>query len=194
MYDYISGKIIQRTATHITLDCNGIGYAINISLNTFGKISEGEQRKIFVHQVVKEDAHTLFGFADEEERKLFRNLITVSGIGATTARMILSSLSPSEIEHAIVTGNTPVLQNVKGIGAKSAQRIIIDLKDKLKKSEVTLHITNLSNGGNRQEALSALLTLGFAKNAAEKSLDTAIRQKGKDLSVEELIKTALGSL
>ena len=194
MYDYISGKIISKTATHIVLECAGIGYHVNISLNTYSKIKEGSQCKIFTHLAIKEDAHTLYGFADEDERAMFRNLISVSGVGASTARMMLSSLSPIEIAHAIVTGNAPVLQNIKGIGSKSAQRIIIDLKDKLGKPDAALKLISIIHNTNRDEALSALLTLGFAKNAAEKSLDNAIKSKGNELSVEELIKSALGNL
>lgn len=194
MYDYITGKIISKTATHVVLECAGIGYHVNISLNTYSKVNEGSQCKIFTHLSIKEDAHTLYGFADEDERRMFRNLISVSGVGASTARMMLSSLSPVEIAHAIVTGNAPVLQNIKGIGSKSAQRIIIDLKDKLAKSETNTKMISVIHNTNRDEALSALLTLGFAKNAAEKSLDHAVKSKGTDLSVEELIKSALGNL
>lgn len=194
MYDYISGKVISKTATHVIIECSGIGYHLNISLNTYSKINEAEHCKIFTHLAIKEDAHALYGFADEDERKMFRNLISVSGVGATTARMILSSLSPAELEQAILTGNAPMLQNIKGIGAKSAQRIIIDLKDKLGKSETSSKIISVANNTNRDEALSALITLGFAKNAAEKSLDHAIKNKGTNLSVENLIKAALGNL
>ena len=194
MYDYISGKIISKTATHIILECAGIGYQLHISLNTYSKINEGSHCKIFTHLSIKEDAHTLYGFADEDERSMFRNLISVTGVGAATARMMLSSLSPVEIARAIVTGNAPVLQNIKGIGSKSAQRIIIDLKDKLSKAEINTKIISVIHNTNREEALSALLTLGFAKNAAEKSLDYTIKSKGADLSVEDLIKSALGNL
>ncbi len=194
MYDYFTGKITSKTATQIVLDCNGIGYALNISLNTFSKVTEGQQCKIFVHLSIKEDAHTLYGFADEDERRMFRNLITVNGIGTSTARMMLSSLSPAEIEQAIVTGNAPVLQNIKGIGAKSAQRIIIDLKDKIRKTSDPSNLISIPHNKIRQEALSALVTLGFAKNAAEKSVDSVIRTKGNNVSVEDLIKTALASL
>ena len=194
MYDYIIGKIISKTATHIVLDCAGIGYHINISLHTYSEIKEGTQCKIYTHLAIKEDAHTLYGFADEDERRMFRHLISVSGVGASTARMMLSSLSPAEVEQAIVTGNAPVLQNIKGIGTKSAQRIIIDLKDKLGKGESAHKIISASHNTNRDEALSALVTLGFAKNTAEKSLDHAIRAKGTNLSVEDLIKSALGNL
>src|SRR6185436_7164168 len=194
MYDFISGKIISKTATHIVLECAGIGYQVNISLNTYSKIQEGSNCKIFTHLAIKEDAHTLYDFADEDERKMFRNLISVSGVGAATARMMLSSLTPVEIAQAIVTGNAPVLQNIKGIGSKSAQRIIIDLKDKLAKTDVNVKMISVIHNTNRDEALSALLTLGFAKNAAEKSLDHAIKSKGTDLSVEDLIESALVNL
>lgn len=194
MYDYISGKIISKSATHIVLDCDGVGYSINISLNTFSQIKEGQQCKIYVHLSIKEDAHTFYGFADENERRLFRNLITVSGIGASTARMMLSSMTPVEIEQAIVTGNAPILQNIKGIGAKSAQRIIIDLKDKIRKSSDFSLLTIPQHNTIREEALSALITLGFAKNAAEKSVDQVFKTKGTNVSVEELIKAALANL
>jgi Holliday junction DNA helicase RuvA len=194
MYDYISGKVISKTATHVVIECSGIGYHLNISLNTYSRVNEGEHCKIFTHLAIKEDAHTLYGFADEDERKMFRNLISVSGVGASTARMILSSLSSSELEEAILTGNAPMLQNIKGIGAKSAQRIIIDLKDKMGKSETSSKIVSVLYNRNREEALSALITLGFAKNAAEKSLDHAIKNNGTNLSVENLIKSALGNL
>lgn len=194
MYDYIYGKIILKTATHLVLECAGIGYHINISVNTYSQIKEGSSCKIFVHLAIKEDAHTLYGFANEDERRMFRHLISVSGVGAATARMMLSSLSPSEVEQAIVTGNAPVLQNIKGIGAKSAQRIIIDLKDKLGKGEFTNKLISVSHNTNRDEALSALITLGFAKNAAEKSLDQVIKNKGTNLGVEDLIKSTLASL
>jgi Holliday junction DNA helicase RuvA len=194
MYDYITGKIISKSATQVVLECAGIGYQVNISLNTYSKIEEGSHCKIFTHLAIKEDAHTLYGFADEDERRMFRNLISVSGVGAATARMMLSSLTPVEIANAIVTGNAPVLQNIKGIGSKSAQRIIIDLKDKLGKTDTPAKLISINHNTNRDEALSALLTLGFAKNAAEKSLDHAIKSKGNELSVEELIKSALGNL
>jgi len=194
MYDYVSGKVISKSATQIVLDCNGIGYAMNISLNTFSKLKEGQLCKIFVHLSIKEDAHTLYGFADEDERRVFRNLITVNGIGASTARMMLSSMTPVEIEMAIVTGNAPVLQNIKGIGAKSAQRIIIDLKDKIRKSSDPATSISFSHNKIRDEALSALVTLGFAKNAAEKSVDSAFKSKGNNASVEDLIKAALANL
>lgn len=192
MYEYIAGKIILKSATNLVVDCGGIGYNLNISLNTFSKVELNAVQKIYTHLAIKEDSHSLYGFADEEERRLFRLLITVNGIGASTARMILSSLNPAELQEAIVQGNAPVLQSIKGIGSKSAQRIIIDLKDKILKTDSTSVAAPIASAPSiRQEALSALLTLGFAKNAAEKSIDSVLRNKGTSLSVEDLIKSAL---
>lgn len=194
MYDYIKGKLITKTATQLTVETGGIGYDISISLNTFTKIKDADEGKIFLHLAVREDAHVLYGFADMEERAMFRNLITVNGVGATIARMMLSSLSPFEIQQAIVQGNAPLLQRIKGIGTKSAQRIIIDLKDKLTKDPVdATHILPTQSNTIRNEALSALLVLGFVKAQAEKAIDLAIR-KSNPASVEELIKGALASL
>lgn len=195
MYEYITGKIVYRSATNAVIDCHGIGYNLNISLNTYSKLREGETHTVFTHLSVKEDSHTLFGFAEEDERRMFRQLITVNGVGASTARMILSSLNPSELQDAIVQGNAPVLQSIKGIGSKSAQRIIIDLKDKILKGEgAQVMVVAGSQSSAKQEALSALMTLGFARHAAEKSLDSVIKSKGTSLSVEELIKSALGTM
>ena len=194
MYEYITGKLTIKTATYVVVETGGIGYNINISLNTYSKIKDLDVCKIYTHLAIKEDAHTLFGVADETEKKLFRHLISVSGVGATTARMILSSLSPPELHQCIVTGNAPVLQNVKGIGAKSAQRIIIDLKDKLAKEAPGEFLPTSLRNTNREEALSALVTLGFAKNSAEKSLDTVLKSGEDSMSVETLIKSALNNL
>ncbi len=194
MYDYLIGTVTAKTATHMVVECNGIGYFVNISLNTYAKVSEGRQQKVYVHFFVKEDAHTLYGFADESERRLFRQLISVTGVGPATARMALSSLSPDELEHAIVTGDTPVIQAIKGIGAKSAQRIIIDLKDRIRRPEGIPVPGAVPAAGMRQEALSVLITLGFAKGVAEKSVDAAIRKGGGDQGVEDLIKAALNTI
>jgi len=194
MYEYISGKLTVKTATYVVIEAGGIGYNINISLHTYGRIKNLDQCKMYTHLAIKEDAHTLYGFADETEKKLFRHLISVSGVGAGTARMILSSLSPPELHQCIVTGNAPVLQNIKGIGAKSAQRIIIDLKDKLSKETPGDFLPSSKGNTNREEALSALVTLGFAKNIAEKSLEQVLRTATVDMSVEALIKSALNNL
>ncbi len=194
MYDYLVGTITVKTATSVVVDCNGVGYHLNISLHTFSKINEHEKQKIFVHLSVKEDAHTLYGFADEAERSMFRQLISVNGIGASTARMMLSSMEPQELEQAIVTSDVTRLQSIKGIGGKSAQRIIIELKDKIRKSDILIQFAGASANAHRQEALSALITLGFAKNAAEKSVDSIIKKNGDKTSVEDLIKSALNAM
>lgn len=196
MYEYITGNFITKTATQVVVEANGIGYEINISLHTFSKIKDEHKGKIFLHLSIKEDAHTLYGFAEEAERKMFRHLITVNGVGTNTARMILSSLSPNDVQHTIASGNAPALQKIKGIGAKTAQKIIIDLRDKVFKEAPEMAgqpLHNISASG-RSEALSALVTLGFARNAAEKALETTFKQKGENATIEELIKGALNNM
>lgn len=194
MFEYISGTFVERTPTHFVVEANGVGYHIQVSLHTYSLLKDQLSGKLFVYFSVKEDSHTLFGFADNSEKKLFKHLISVNGVGAGTARMILSSLSPPEIHKCIVTGNAPVLQSIKGIGAKSAQRIIIDLKDKLTKEESPEDIISTGNNMIKDEALSALITLGFARNQAEKAVEQAIRNSGLESNVEQVIKAALGSM
>lgn len=194
MIHHLDGKLISKNPTQLVIECAGVGYVVNISLHTFSKITDSERCKVFTHLSIKEDAHTLYGFFDEEERQLFRHLISVSGIGTNTARMMLSSLSPTEIQQAIINGNAAVLQNIKGIGGKTALRTIIELKDKLgKASGVVTGITNLNYNKTKEEALGALTTLGFVKSNAEKVIDQIIR-KNADITVEQLIKEALKSL
>jgi len=193
MIDYIQGKVTRITPAFLTIETGGVGYFINISLSTFSKLEGKEQYKILVHEVIREDSHQLFGFADEEEREIFRFLISVSGVGAATARMMLSSLSSTEIEKAIIGSDVNVLKSVKGIGLKTAQRIIVDLKDKLGKPSGSGEIFAFSDNTRREEALSALVMLGFAKSAVIKVLDKIAREE-KDLSVENLIKRALKNL
>ncbi len=195
MINHLDGKLIAKHPTHLVIECAGVGYMVHISLFTYTKISDSERCKVYTHLSIKEDAHTLFGFFDEEERQLFRHLISVSGIGANTARMMLSSLSPTEIQQAIVNGNAAVLQNIKGIGAKTALRAIIELKDKLgKASGMVATTTNLSFNKTKEEALVALTTLGFVKNSAEKVIDQIVRRNGDGITVEQLIKEALKAL
>ncbi|NNF01727.1 MAG: Holliday junction branch migration protein RuvA [Bacteroidia bacterium] len=194
MYNYIIGKITEQSATAITLEASNVGYYLHISLNTFAKIKGLKEAKIYVHLQVKEDSHTLFGFADASERALFRQLLSVNGVGASTARMILSSQSPAELHKNIVSGNAPVLQKIKGIGGKTAQRIILDLKDKLLKLDPDSEIQPTSDNTSRDEALSALLTLGFQKKASEKVLETVVNDLGAESSVEDLVKMALAKL
>ncbi len=194
MYSYIKGKLIEKNPTYVVIESAGIGYYINISLHTFSKISNDEQCKLFIHFVVREDAQILYGFADEDERKLFRHLISVSGVGSNTARLILSSLKTEEIFDAIINNKPSVLQSVKGIGGKSAQRIIIDLKDKLYKEGVSVGNLEISHNTQKDEALSGLVSLGFNKKIAEKALDKILKSGDSPLSVEQLIKNALKSL
>ena len=194
MYSYIKGKLIEKNPTYVVIESAGIGYYINISLHTFSKISDGEQCKLFIHFVVREDAQILYGFADENERKLFRHLISVSGVGSNTARLILSSLKTEEIFDAIVNNKPSVLQSVKGIGGKSAQRIIIDLKDKLDKEGISVENLNISHNTQKDEALSGLVSLGFNKKVAEKAIDKILKSGDSSLSVEQLIKNSLKTL
>jgi Holliday junction DNA helicase RuvA len=193
MIDYIKGTVTQITPTFITIETGGVGYFVNISLTTFARLEGASDFRILVHEVIREDAHQLFGFFDKEERDIFRLLISVSGVGASTARMMLSSLSPGEIEKAIIGSDVNLLQSVKGIGLKTAQRIIVDLKDKLGKQAGTGEIFAFSDNTKREEALSALVMLGFAKSAVSKVLDRIIREE-KNLTVEDMIKRALKNL
>lgn len=194
MYAYIDGKLVFRCPTYVVIEAGGIGYHIHISLNTYAALPEHERCKLYTWLHVKEDAHTLYGFIDEGEKRLFLHLISVSGIGPNTGRMILSSITPSEIQTAIVKGDVPLIQRIKGIGPKSAQRMILELQDKLKKEGPDSLISMPSHHTAKDEALSALVMLGFAKSSAEKALDSAINTTTENLSVEQLIKIALKSL
>lgn len=197
MITHIEGLLQEKTPTYAVIDCNGVGYLLNISLNTFSKMGEvGKKVKLLSHLSIKEDAHTLFGFFDEQERSLYRLLISVSGVGPSTARMILSSLSPDETKIAISSGDVAAIRAVKGIGEKGAQRIIVDLRDKITKEE-QLNPTFFVNPNNRikEEALSALVMLGFAKNMAEKGLEKVMKQtQTEELTVEQVIKLTLKNL
>jgi holliday junction DNA helicase RuvA len=192
MYDYFEGRLAEKNPAYAVIDVHGVAYFLNISLHTFPKLpDEGNNFRLYVHLVVKEDALVLYGFVDTDERDLFRQLISVSGVGAGTARMILSSLNPDEIAEAIVTGNATQLQRIKGIGSKTAQRIIIDLKDKLSKELIPHEKGGFVHNTKKEEALSGLIILGFQKMVAEKALNKVIETKGLALSVEELIRNAL---
>ena len=190
MYEFISGKIIEKSPTHVVIENGGVGYLINITLNTFGKIKDQDVFRFYVHFIVREDAQLLYGFADTEERTLFRALISVSGVGANTARLVLSSLTSEEAFQAIASGDAGRLQNVKGIGAKTAQRIVVDLKDKVIKEGLKPDNLDVSHNTIKDEALSGLLILGFNRMAASRALDKILRNNAPD-SVEELIKEAL---
>ena len=194
MYAYIDGKLVFKSPAYVVIDAGGIGYHINISLNTFSKLGDAERCRLYVWLHVKEDAHTLYGFADEGEKRLFLHLISVSGIGPNTGRMMLSSITPEEIQTAIMQGNVTQIQRIKGIGPKSAQRVILELQDKLRKEGPDTLISMPANNTVKDEALSALVMLGFARNAAEKVIDQQIGRSTDTLSVEQLIKSALKSL
>jgi Holliday junction DNA helicase RuvA len=193
MITYIKGTLTEKNPAYVVIEtAGGVAYGIHISLATFSQLKETENVKLLTHFAIKEDAHQLYGFFTEEERSLFRLLISVNGIGVNTARLILSSLSTDELINAIATENVRVIQSVKGIGSKTAQRVIIDLKDKIGKSAgQNIEKITISYNNNRGEALSALVSLGFAKNSADNALEKIIRAEGTNLSVEELIKRAL---
>jgi Holliday junction DNA helicase RuvA len=193
MYEFIRGTIIERNPASIVIEAAGVGYLVNISLNTYTKLGPKKEDILYLHQVVREDAHILYGFADKAERTLFRNLISVNGVGSSTAIMMLSSLNPEEIVAAVTTENVAVLKGVKGIGAKTAQRIIIDLKDKLGKLHETDQILLSPDNTIRIESLSALVMLGFVKRDAEKMVTTILKEQ-PDATVESVIKQALKRL
>ena len=190
MYAYITGKVAEKSPTYVVLDNQGIGYLINITLNTFTAIGEKEEVRLFTHEQILEDAHNLFGFYSAKERDLFELLISVSGVGCNTARLILSSLTVNELSNAIANDDVKTIQAVKGIGAKTAQRIVIDLKDKLKKNDFPTEIFAVQNNTIKAEALSALTILGFSKGAVDKALDKLLKQM-PEANVETLIKEAL---
>ena len=193
MYEYIKGKIAVLKTAQVIIEANSVGYSVNISLYTYSKLNGREQTLLFLHQIIREDAHVLYGFAEETERELFRLLISVNGIGSNTAIMMLSSLNPDEIKAAILSENVRLLQSIKGIGAKTAQRAIIDLKDKVGKASASEQILSSPDNTIRNEALSALVMLGFAKKPVEKEIDRILAAQ-HGLSVEEVIKQALKSL
>ena len=192
MITQLRGRLVEKNPTYVVVDCNGVGYLLHISLHTFGALPTDESITIYTHVSIKEDAHTLYGFVTRLEREIFRLLISVSGVGPSIARTMLSSMTSEEIQQAIASANVALIQSVKGIGAKTAQRLILDLKDKVLKTfdldenQVSLHNTS------KEEALSALEVLGFARKISEKVLDKIIKGN-TELSVEELIKKALKS-
>lgn len=193
MITHLQGRLVEKTPTDVVIDCNGVGYFVNISLHTFSQLPSGENVKLFTHLQVREDAHILYGFSGVAEREIFRLLISVSGIGANIARTMLSSLSPQQITEAIAGSDVATIQSVKGIGAKTAQRVLLDLKDKIIKVYGLESISELSSNTNKNEALSALETLGFMRKQAEKVCDTIVKQN-PEASVEEIIKEALKKL
>ena len=193
MITHIQGKLVEKNPTDVVIDCNGVGYLLNISLHTYSQIPDQEALKLYTHLQVREDAHTLFGFASLAEREVFRLLISVSGIGANTARTMLSSLTPKQIREGIATEDVALIQSIKGIGAKTAQRVIIDLKDKILKIYDIDEVSVKESNTNKEEALSALEVLGFVKKQAEKVIDKIVAQQ-PDANVETIIKLALKNL
>ena len=193
MYEYIKGTISGLTPAGVVIETGGIGYFLHISVNTYSRINGNEHSKLFLHEVVREDAHLLYGFADKDERDFFRMLIGVNGIGAAIAIMMLSSYLPDDLRNAIMTENVNLLKSIKGIGAKTAQRVIIELKDKVGKGGVSDKIFKTGDSVVRNEALSALEMLGFNKKAVENSLDQIIAAQ-PGLTVEQLLKIALKSI
>ncbi len=190
MIDYITGSVTELNPALVVVECNSIGYSINISLTTYADLEKSEKCTVYIHEAIREDAWVLYGFSGRDERALFRQLITVSGVGANTARMMLSSLKPSELSEAITGADVNALKAIKGIGLKTAQRIIVDLKDKIGKPSASGEIITFSDNTARDEALSALVMLGFARNSASKVVDSLLKEN-KSLAVEEIVRKAL---
>ncbi|WP_405208286.1 Holliday junction branch migration protein RuvA [Aquimarina sp. LLG6339-5] len=193
MITQIKGRLVEKNPTDVVIDCNGVGYLLHVSLHTFSLIPDQEVLQLYTHLQVKEDSHTLFGFAEKSEREIFRLLISVSGIGASTARTMLSSLHPDQIKEAIASNDVATIQSIKGIGAKTAQRVIIDLKDKILKVYNIDELSVSQNNTNKDEALSALETLGFNRKQSEKVVDKILKVS-PDETVENIIKQALKNL
>lgn len=196
MIAYLNGKLTYKDPTFVIVDISGVGYQVRISLQTYSKIKDEEQIMLLTYLSIKEDGHTLYGFSHDSEKKLFLNLISISGVGPNTALMILSSLTSDELESAIVYEDARTIQNVKGVGTKTAQRIILELKDKIKKEsfgDAVIPTSSFSKTNNKtkEEALQALLTLGFTKAVAEKNIATVLKKTGPEISLEELIKASL---
>jgi Holliday junction DNA helicase RuvA len=193
MIAHLEGRMVEKSPTEVVIDCNGVGYQVNISLHTFSLLPDSEKIKLYTFLQIKEDAHTLFGFAEKAERELFKLLISVSGVGAGTARTMLSSLEPRQIIGYIASGNVGAIQSIKGIGIKTAQRVLLDLKDKVLKLYDLEEVSAPGYNTNREEALSALEVLGFNKKLAEKAIEKVLRET-PGATVEAIIKQALKNL
>jgi len=193
MIAHIQGKLVEKTPTEVVIDCNGVGYHVNISLHTYSLLPSTDFIKLFTHLIIKEDSHSLYGFIEKSEKEIFKMLLTVSGIGAGIARTMLSSIEPKQIIQALATGDVVTIQSIKGIGSKTAQRAILDLKDKVLKIYDLDEVSLVQNNTNRDEALSALEVLGFIRKSSEKIVDKVISQN-QDATVEFIIKQALKNL
>ncbi|MET2983792.1 Holliday junction branch migration protein RuvA [Aureibaculum conchae] len=193
MITHLNGKLVEKNPTYVIIECNGVGYFLHISLNTYAKIPDAEALKLYTYLNVKEDSHTLFGFADKVEREIFKLLISVSGVGPSIGRTMLSSMTPEQIQHAIASEDVATIQSVKGIGAKTAQRVIIDLRDKIVKTYQISEDSASNNNTIKDEALSALEVLGFSRKQVEKLVQKII-QEAPDTTLENIIKQALKNL
>ena len=193
MIAHLQGKLVEKSPTHVVIDCGGLGYHVNISLHTYSLLPATDFIKLFTHLQIKEDAHTLFGFVEKSEREIFKLLLSVSGIGASIARTMLSSLDPKQITNAIASGDVVTIQSIKGIGSKTAQRVILDLKEKVLKLYDLDEVSMSQNNTNRDEALSALEVLGFVRKASERIVEKIIKE-APESSVEYIIKQALKNL
>jgi holliday junction DNA helicase RuvA len=194
MLAYLKGNFTLKTPTVVYVECHGVAYEVQVSLNTYSKIQNLNEGTLFTHLIIKEDAHVLYGFYDKTEKEVFQQLISVSGVGAATARVMLSSAQPNELVHAIITGNETLLESIKGIGKKTAQRIVLELKDKISKTATDTNISTLNHNTLEQEALTALTALGIARNAAESAIKKAGQTGTGTGRVEDLIKAALKCL
>jgi Holliday junction DNA helicase RuvA len=193
MIEHLQGKLVEKTPTQVIIDCAGVGYQVNISLHTYSLLPNADFIKLFTHLQIKEDAHTLFGFMEKSEREIFKMLLSVSGIGASIARTMLSSLDPKQITNAIASGDVITIQSIKGIGSKTAQRVILDLKEKVLKLYDLDEVSMSQSNTNRDEALSALEVLGFVRKASEKVVEKIVKED-PEASVEAIIKKALKNL
>lgn len=193
MIAHLQGKLVEKNPTDVVIDCNGVGYQVNISLHTYSLIPDTENIKLFTYLQIKEDGHTLFGFAEKSEREIFKMLLSVSGIGASIARTMLSSIEPKQIIQALASGDVATIQSIKGIGSKTAQRAILDLKDKVLKVYDLNEVSISQDNTNKDEALSALEVLGFNRKLAEKSVEKIVKEN-PDATIETIIKQALKNL
>ncbi len=193
MIAHLQGELVEKSATQVVIDCGGVGYEVNISLHTYSLLPATDFVKLFIHLQIKEDSHTLFGFIEKSEREIFKLLLSVSGIGASIARTMLSSLDPKQITNAIASGDLVTIQSIKGIGSKTAQRVILDLKDKVLKLYDLDEVSMSQSNTNRDEALSALEVLGFVRKTSERVVEKIIKDV-PDSSVEYIIKQALKNL
>lgn len=193
MITHLHGVLEEKTPASAVIDCGGIGYALSISLHTYAQLPDKGTVRLFTHLAIREDAHVLFGFYNRDERELFRQLISVSGVGGNTALAVLSGLDPSGVKNAITNGDVSLLKSIKGVGPKTAERIIVDLRDKVGKLEVGELAFAVGQNKQKEEALTALITLGFAKNSAEKAIEKVLKARGTDLAVEEIVKHALSN-